>query len=182
MSKDNSNQENKSVKLGPLNIELLQKLKGSESLEDKKKHNLEMQDLFNKLQAESEEGNRKSKERYTVKNFEPINFNFLELSFDDIKKLSSNDLLKLLSSDGHSGEISPSTLQLISNELLMRQIQEASRPHWTVTPTFIVGCIASVLAAISIGVTVYFSVYYKSENNNQHADQGYAVEKNSSPK
>lgn len=148
MSKDNSNQENKSIKLGPLNIELLQKLKGSESLEDKKKHNLEMQDLFNKLRAESEEGNRKSKERFTVKNFEPINFNFLELSFDDIKKLSSNDLLKLLSSDGHSGEISPSTLQLISNELLMRQIKEASKPHWTVTPTFYTVIFFGVLSII----------------------------------
>ena len=31
-------------------------------------------------------------------------------------------------------------------------------------------------------VTIYFSVFYKAEDNNKHADQSYTVEKNTSPK
>ncbi|WP_081408652.1 hypothetical protein [Acinetobacter larvae] len=104
------------------------------------------------------------------------------LTIETIKKLSDDELLKLLSGESRDGLISAPLLQAISYELTSRQIQRSSKPHWTVTPTFIVGCIASLLAAISILVTIYFSVFYKTENDNKHADQSYAIEKNSSPK
>lgn len=116
------------------------------------------------------------------KGLKPVDFNFLELKLNQIKELPTDELLKLLSGESHSGLIRESTIQLISNEILSRQIKESGKPHWTVTPTFIVGCIAAALAATSILVTIYFSVFYKTENNNKHADQSYAVEKNSSPK
>ena len=117
-----------------------------------------------------------------VKLIKPVDFNFLELKLNQIKELPTDELLKLLSGESHSGLIRESTIQLISNEILSRQIKESSKPHWTVTPTFIVGCIAAVLAATSILVTIYFSVFYKAEDNNKHADQSYTVEKNTSPK
>lgn len=173
--------DNKSIKLGPLSIELLHKIKGSESSENQRKHNQEMQDLFNKLQAESEEGNRKFKEKYTVKSFEPINFNFLELSLDDIKKLSSNDLLKLLSSDGHSGEISPSTLQLISNELLMRQIKESSKHHWTTVPAFILLIVTLILTTLTSlkPISDFYSEVFNRKDD--HTNKGEQIKENSKP-
>lgn len=117
-----------------------------------------------------------------VKLIKPVDFNFLKLTISQIKELPTEELHKFLSGESHSGAIHESTIQLISNEILSRQIKEASKPHWTVTPTFIVGCIAAVLAATSILVTIYFSVFYKAEDNNKHADQSYTVEKNTSPK
>ncbi|WP_104471656.1 hypothetical protein [Acinetobacter indicus] len=117
-----------------------------------------------------------------VKPIKPVDFNFLKLTISQIKELPTEELHKFLSGESHSGAIHESTIQLISNEILSRQIKEASKPHWTVTPIFIVGCIAAVLAATSILVTIYFSVFYKAEDNNKHADQSYTVEKNTSPK
>lgn len=97
-----------------------------------------------------------------TKVLEMPDLNMLDLSYDQIKALTDEELVKLLSGEGHKGFIREPTIQLISNELLGRQIKESSKPHWTVTPTFIVGCIAAILAAISIIVTIYFSVFYKA--------------------
>ncbi|MDR6628326.1 hypothetical protein J2X86_000314 [Acinetobacter lwoffii] len=126
--------------------------------------------------------NTKIEHAHSVKPIKPVDFNFLKLTISQIKELPTEELHKFLSGESHSGAIHESTIQLISNEILSRQIKEASKPHWTVTPTFIVGCIAAVLAATSILVTIYFSVFYKAEDNNKHADQSYTVEKNTSPK
>lgn len=116
------------------------------------------------------------------KGLKPVDFNFLELKLNQIKELPTEELLKLLSGESHSGLIRESTIQLISNEILSRQIKESSKPHWTITPTFIFVCISTLLTAVSIVLTIYLSVFYKAENNNKHADQSYAVEKDSSPK
>lgn len=105
----------------------------------------------------------------------------LDLTLSEIRALGDDELLKLLTGESYEGMIHPTLMQVISHELTSRQVLEASKPHWTVTPTFIVGCIASVLAAISILVTIYFSVFYKAENNNTHTDQSYTIEKNRSP-
>ncbi|WP_180007944.1 hypothetical protein [Acinetobacter sp. YH16057] len=115
-------------------------------------------------------------------NFQSTKIPKLDLTLDEIKSKSDEELLRYLSGENSPGIIPAPLLQAISYELTSRQIQRASKPHWTVTPTFIVGCIASILAAISILVTIYFSVFYKAENNNQHANQSYTVENNSSPK
>lgn len=171
------------IKLGTLTPDLVKKL--SDQL---KKDNSQINDC-----VESPEFKEASMQPHHINEFrlsdvletktiKPIDFNFLKLTIDQVKRLPTDELLKLLSGESHKGAIHESTIQLISNEILIRQIKESSKPHWTVTPTFIVGCIASVLAAISILVTIYFSVFYEAENNNKHADQSYAVEKNSSPK
>lgn len=147
---ENKPEPKKSTNLGSLNIDLLRKIKGSDSGEDQEKNREQIRDLFNRLRAESEQVSEQFAENYPVKNFDPINFNFLELSFDDVKKLSSDDLLKLLSSDGHEGKISSSTLQLISNELLMRQMKEASKPHWTVYLGIVLAFIAALTGIIQL--------------------------------
>ena len=117
-----------------------------------------------------------------TKTIKPIDFNFLKLTIDQVKSLPTDELLKLLSGESHKGAIHESTIQLISNEILSRQIKEYSKPHWTITPTFIFVCLSTLLTAVSIVLTIYFSVFYKAENNNKHADQSYTAEKNSSPK
>lgn len=116
-----------------------------------------------------------------VKLIKPVDFNFLKLTISQIKELPTEELHKFLSGESHSGAIHESTIQLISNEILSRQIKEASKPHWTITPTFIFVCLSTLFTAVSIALTIYFSVFYKAENNNKHAEHSYAVEKNSSP-
>ena len=175
------NNEDAIKKLGQLNLDMIRRIeaqaeskKGLQADEYWQPGVLDdMRDPFRDIKIEPVE---------LVKPIKPVDFNFLELKLNQIKELPTDELLKLLSGESHSGLIRESTIQLISNEILSRQIKESSKPHWTVTPTFIVGCIAAVLAATSILVTIYFSVFYKTENNNKHTDQGYAVEKNSSPK
>ncbi|MFC2998243.1 hypothetical protein ACFODO_23920 [Acinetobacter sichuanensis] len=60
----------------------------------------------------------------------------IRLTMEEIKQLSDDELLKLLSGEGRDGAISAPLLQAISYELTSRQIQRASKPHWTVKPTF----------------------------------------------
>src|SRR5690606_15044197 len=68
--------------------------------------------------------NTKTKHADPVKLIEPVDFNFLELKLNQIKELPTDELLKLLSGESHSGLIRESTIQLISNEILSRQIKE----------------------------------------------------------
>ncbi|WP_312317123.1 hypothetical protein [Acinetobacter variabilis] len=115
-------------------------------------------------------------------NFQSTKIPKLDLTLDEIKSKSDEELLRYLSGENSPGIIPAPLLQAISYELTSRQIQRASKPHWTVTPTFIFVCVSTLLTAVSIMLTIYFSVFYKTENNNKHADQSYTVEKNSSPK
>ncbi len=71
-----------------------------------------------------------------TKVLEMPDLNMLDLSYDQIKALTDEELVKLLSGEGHEGFIREPTIQLISNELLLRQIKESSKPHWTINPTF----------------------------------------------
>lgn len=152
------------TKLGSLTIELIEQTAGkvdntqdikiddeiySKKVDDFLKMNQEYNDLAFKKAMETK-----------VVTFPDLNF--LSITTAQIKELKTEDLLKFLCGEAHKGAIHESTIQLISNEILSRQIKEAAKPHWTITPTFIVGCIASVLAAISILVTIYFSVFYKN--------------------
>jgi hypothetical protein len=193
------------IKLGTLNPELLKKLNeqmgnNEDGFKELRRLSLERARQLEELAKHSKGSqadehwrtapqamrdplyNTKMEHTDPVKLIKPVDFNFLELKLNQIKELPTDELLKLLSGESHSGLIRESTIQLISNEILSRQIKESSKPHWTVTPTFIVGCIAALLAATSILVTIYFSVFYKAEDNNKHADQSYTVEKNTSPK
>lgn len=71
-----------------------------------------------------------------TKVLEMPDLNMLDLSYDQIKALTDEELVKLLSGEGHDGFIREPTIQLISNELLLRQIKDSSKPHWTIIPTF----------------------------------------------
>ena len=174
------NNEDAIKKLGQLNLDMIKRL------EAQAKHSKGPQaDEYWQPQPEVIKPHpHQIKDEYAElsKGLKPVDFNFLELKLNQIKKLPTDELLKLLSGESHSGLIRESTIQLISNEILSRQIKEASKPHWTITPTFIFVCLSTLFTAVSIALTIYFSVFYKAENNNKHAEHGYAVEKNSSPK
>lgn len=163
------NNEDKPKQLGRLTLDTVKSLSNREKPYD----SLVIDET---IQSTSQEDVMKTKV------LEMPDLNMLDLSYDQIKTLTDEELVKLLSGEGHDGFIREPTIQLISNELLGRQIKESSKPHWTVTPTFIVGCIASILAAISILVTIYFSVFYQKAENNKHTDQSYTIKKDGSPK
>ena len=175
--------QNKGVKnLGPLTLELAKKL--SEQLDKDSSQPID----FSKLNGVHETSmhhhvsDLKLSDGMETKVVKLPNLNTLSLSLKEIKNLSDEELLKLLSNEGHDGHMLDRTVQLISNEILIRQIKKSSKPHWTITPTFIFVCLSTLFTAVSIALTIYFSVFYKAENNNKHAEHSYAVEKNSSPK
>lgn len=89
-----------------------------------------------------------------TKTIKPFDFKTLKISSDEIKNLSNDELSKLLSGEGHDGLILDRTALLISNELLTRQIKEASKPHWTIKPTFYAvmffGLITIVIGILSL--------------------------------
>lgn len=80
-----------------------------------------------------------------VPNFQSTKIPRLDLTLEDIKSKSDEELLKYLSGENSPGIIPAPLLQAISYELTSRQIQRASKPHWTVKPTF--------YAVIFFGVT-----------------------------
>lgn len=165
-------EEKNTIKLGKLTLEKVKEISAGldKTNED---HNAQINNIFDQSNL------IKELELKIPRIADP---NFLDIKAEQLSSMETNDLQKLLSGENHKGAIDPATLTLISNELLMRQIKESSKPHWTVTPTFIVGCIASILAAISILVTIYFSVFYNAVDNKKHTGQSYTIEKDSSPK
>lgn len=85
-----------------------------------------------------------------LKEHPSFDFKTLNVSLDEIKGLSDDDLLRLLSGEGHDGHILDRTAQLISNEILIRQIKEASKPHWVVYVGLLLGLIAALTGIIGI--------------------------------
>ncbi|QNH52255.1 hypothetical protein HWI77_05725 [Acinetobacter venetianus] len=78
----------------------------------------------------------------------------VKLTLEEIKKLSDDELLMILSGEGRNGVIPAPLLQAISYELTSRQIKKSSKPHWTIIPTFVVACIAAVAALVSIYISL----------------------------
>ncbi|MGL3997927.1 hypothetical protein ACSR4G_17055 [Acinetobacter baumannii] len=78
----------------------------------------------------------------------------VKLTLEEIKRLSDDELMMLLSGEGRSGIIPAPLLQAISYELTSRQIKKSSKPHWTIIPTFIVACIAAIAAIVSIYISL----------------------------
>lgn len=171
-------------KLGPLTLEMVKMLTSQQKPEENNQPDdcLKSKDVADVSMQHHHVNELRLNDVMKTKTIKPIDFNFLKLTIDQVKLLSTDELLKLLSGEGHKGGIHKPTIQLISNEILSRQIKESSKPHWTITPTFIFVCISTLLTVVSIVLTIYFSVFYKAENNNKHADQSYTAEKNSSPK
>jgi hypothetical protein len=79
----------------------------------------------------------------------------LDLTLSEIRELSDDDLLKLLTGESDKGFVAPPLLQVINNEYIRRQMELTSRPHWTILPTFIVACLAAVSSIVSLGISIY---------------------------
>ncbi len=167
--------KNKGVKnLGPLNLELVKKLSeqmgnNEDSIEEPNQLNPERTKQLEAL-AEYSKGlqadehwrsaaleamqdpfhNIKIEHTDPVKPIKPVDFNFLELTINQIKELPTEELHKFLSGESHSGLIRESTIQLIINEILSRQIKEASKPHWTVYLGVILALIAAITGIIQL--------------------------------
>ena len=152
--------ENKkdTVHLGRLNLEKVQQL--SKGAKNHQKFNSISDDDLKSWLALSEPYIEtdpfKLKDNIILNEPDPKFFdrNYLQLTFDQVKNLPTDDLYKLLSGESHSGAINEKTVQLISNEILSRQIQRASKPHWTVKPTFYAviffGLITIVIGILSL--------------------------------
>jgi len=110
-----------------------------------------------------------------------LNLNPLKLTSKEIKALTDEDLFALLNGEKYKGIIPLPIMQSISNELLIRQIEKSSKPHWTVTPTFIVSCIAAIASIISIVLTIYFSVNMNNTNTqNNNTNQSNNIKNDTS--
>ena len=148
--------ENKkdTVHLGRLNLEKVQQL--SKGAKNHQKFNSISDDDLKSWLALSEPYIEtdpfKLKDNIILNEPDPKFFdrNYLQLTFDQVKNLHTDDLYKLLSGENHSGAINDKTVQLISSEILSRQIKEASKPHWTITPTLIVATIAAVASVLAL--------------------------------
>ncbi len=143
--------QNKGVRnLGPLTLELAKKL--SEQLE---KDNGQPADFskLNETHATSMHhhvSDLKLSDGMETKVVKLPNLNTLSLSLKEIKSLSDGELLKLLSNEGHDGHILDRTMQLISNEILIRQIKKSSKPHWTVYLGMVLAFIAAITGVIQL--------------------------------
>lgn len=148
--------ENKkdTVHLGRLNLEKVQQL--SKGAKNHQKFNSISDDDLKSWLALSEPYIEtdpfKLKDNIILNEPDPKFFdrNYLQLTFDQVKNLPTDDLYKLLSGENHSGAVNDKTVQLISNEILSRQIKDASIPHWTITPTLIVATIAAVASVLAL--------------------------------
>lgn len=76
--------------------------------------------------------------------------NFLNIKAEKVKSTDTDELQKLLSGESHNGAIDPATLTLISNELLMRQIEKSSKPHWNVYAILLLTFIAAAASVIAL--------------------------------
>lgn len=163
----------------PLTLESLEKIRGDGPSYQDYIDSLPQEDL-DKYRDQRKISERPSALKLKGSELESLAPDWLNLSLRQIKALTDDELQKLLSGEGHKGGIRDSTIQLISNEVLIRQIRESSKPHWTVIPIFIVSCIAAVAAIAAIAVTIYFSMYQNS-NNGEHTKQGDTIENNGKP-
>lgn len=175
-------EKNKGVKnLGPLTLELAKKL--SEQLE---KDGSQPTD-FSKLNGVHETSmhhhvsDLKLSDGMEMKVVKLPNLNTLSLSLKEIKSLSDEELLKLLSNEGHDGHMLDRTVQLISNEILIRQIRESSKPDWTVKPTFFLLIITLILTAIPAAETLYDLAFKDTRSVDSHTNKGEKIKTNNEP-
>lgn len=138
------------IKLGTLSHDLVKRTSGLTQANNGLKSN----GLDEVLRNHPDIKEYKLDDSMETKTIKPFDFKTLKVSSDEIKNLSNDELSKLLSGEGHDGLILDRTALLISNELLTRQIKEASKPHWTIKPTFYAvmffGLITIVIGILSL--------------------------------
>ncbi|WP_111861377.1 hypothetical protein [Acinetobacter sp. CFCC 10889] len=148
MKKDD---EKKPINLGHLNLETLEKLTNGMDVpqSNQKDDDLMLKELDELLGKNPKIDNILSGDAMRTKN-KSYDFNFLRLSVDQVKDLPTNELLKLLSGESHDGSIHETTIQLISNEILSRQIKASSKPHWNVYAILVLTFVAAAASVIAL--------------------------------
>lgn len=172
-----SSNKKEPIKLGTLNLDLIEKINGLTQANNDLKSN----DLDDVLRNHPDIEEFKLDDSMDTKTIKPFDFKTLKISLDEVKKLSDEELLKLLSGEGHDGLILDRTALLISNELLTRQIKEASKPHWTIKPAFFLLIATLLLTAIPTAKTIYDFYLEISKSKNNHANKGEEIKTNSKP-
>lgn len=124
-------------KLGRLSLEMIEDIGGLH-----KSNKKEQPDDFVKLIAHEKNFMQPPKfDMSAVKTIDPSVFASLapvNLTMSQIKNMTNEELIKTLTGElnPRDNRIADGSMQLINNELLIRQIKDASKPHWTVKPTF----------------------------------------------
>ena len=175
-------EQNKGVKnLGPLTLELAKKL--SEQLDKDSSQPADLGKLNGVHEASMHHhvSDLKLSDGMETKVVKLPNLNTLSLSLKEIKSLSDEELLKLLSNEGHDGHVLDRTVQLISNEILIRQIKESTKPNWTVRPTFFLLIITLILTAIPAAETLYDLAFKDTRSVDSHTNKGEKIKTNNEP-
>jgi hypothetical protein len=75
---------------------------------------------------------------------------FVDLSVEQIRAMPDAELLSVLSGEYDDGAILPANLQqLVATELHSRGLLAASKPHWSIVPSFWLLVVTAVLALIA---------------------------------
>jgi hypothetical protein len=83
----------------------------------------------------------------------PFEINFAEITSDDIKAMQDEEIIQILTGEKDmGGAIDLGTRQVLTNELMTRSIKRASKPHWSVMPSFWLLVATVVLTALAIVV------------------------------
>ena len=165
------------IKLGKLSFDLVKRISGSTQANNDLKSNGLDKVLINHPDIKE----YKLDDSMETKTIKPFDFKTLKISSDEIKNLSNDELSKLLSGEGHDGQILDRTALLISNELLTRQIKEASKTHWTTTPAFFLLVVTLLLTAIPTSIIVYDLVSKNTQSSNNHTNESEEIKTNSKP-
>jgi len=79
----------------------------------------------------------------------------IRFSIQKIRAMSDEEIMSILSGEaGIEGTLYHDTLHLLSTELNRREIQRASRPHWTTVPAFWLTVVAAAGGVAGVVATV----------------------------
>jgi|WetSurMetagenome_2_1015567.scaffolds.fasta_scaffold1197826_1 hypothetical protein len=92
---------------------------------------------------------------YSFPDIKIPNFKTVRLSIEQVKSLPDEKLLALLNGEGDTDGIVPLPLQqIITSELLRRNLERTSKPHWSTVPSFWLLVISVVLSFAAIVIAV----------------------------
>lgn len=98
---------------------------------------------------------------------------FLVLTSKDIKSKTDDELVAILSGESYPDKcLSSSTISLINTQLISRAVNKASKPHWSLTSTFLFVVITTVLTGIAAWPVIqqWLPQKIESEPLNNHND------------
>lgn len=79
----------------------------------------------------------------------------IRFSINEIRAMSDAQIMSIMSGEAHiEGTLYQDTLHLLSAELNRREVQRASKPHWTTTPAFILSAVAAAASVVAAVVSV----------------------------